>query len=72
MNDDDLSRLAGEDVAEFIKKALYQHEPLLLASFLVINGLAMFKGSLDPEDYNKFCKKVYEDRNRIKEFNLNE
>ena len=30
MNDDDLSRLAGEDVAEFIKKALYQHEPLLL------------------------------------------
>ena len=68
MTDDQLSKLAAEDVQEFITKALYQHEPMLLASFMVIQGLGMFKSCLSPEDYNKFCKKVYDDRFRIKEY----
>lgn len=67
-NEEYASREAAEDVNDFIQKALYQHEPMLLASFLVIQGLAMFKSCLDPDDYDKFCKKVYEDRFRIKEY----
>ena len=68
MNSDEISKLAAEDVNEFIQKALYQYEPMLLASFLVIQGLGIFKSSLTPEEYDKFCQKVYNDRFRIKEY----
>lgn len=53
------------DVDEFIQKALYQHEPLLLSSLMIIRALGIHKSLLKPEDYDLFCKKVYEDRNRI-------
>ncbi len=68
MNSDEISKLAAEDVNEFIQKALYQYEPMLLASFLVIQGLGIFKSSLTPEEYDEFCQKVYNDRFRIKEY----
>ena len=68
MTEEEISKLAAEDVNEFIQKALYQYEPMLLASFLVIQGLGIFKSYLDPGEYDKFCKKVYDDRFRIKEY----
>jgi len=68
MNEEDVSKAAAEDVSEFIQKALYQYEPMLLASFMIIQGLGIFKSCLDPVEYEIFCKKVYEDRNRVKEY----
>lgn len=68
ISEEDNSRAAAEDVSEFIQKALYQYEPMLLASFMVIQGLGVFKSCLAPEDYEKFCKKVYDDRHRVQEY----
>ena len=72
MTEEEISKAAAEDVAEFIQKALYQYEPMLLASFMIIQGLGMFKSCLSKEDYNDFCKKVYDDRFRIKEYFLDD
>lgn len=72
MTEDELSKAAAEDVSEFIQKALYQYEPMLLGSFMIIQGLAIFKSCLTKEEYNEFCKKVYEDRFRIKEYFLDD
>jgi len=72
MTEEEISKAAAEDVAEFIQKALYQYEPMLLGSFMIIQGLAIFKSCLSKEDYNDFCKKVYDDRFRIKEYFLDD
>lgn len=66
MTEEEISKAAAEDVKEFIQKALYQYEPMLLGSFMVIQGFSIFKSCLSKEDYNDFCKKVYDDRFRIK------
>jgi len=61
------NRDALNDTLEFIQKMSYQYEPMLTASFMVICGLGMYKTFLDPEDYDKMCTKIYNDRDRIKE-----
>lgn len=58
--------MAAEDVAEFIKKALYQYEPFLIGSLLVIQGLGIFKSLLSEEDYEEICEKIYNDRSRVR------
>jgi len=65
-NEDEKATNAHNDVSDFIKKALYQHEPMLLGSLLVLQGLGIFKSMLDEADYEEFCVKVYKDRNRVK------
>lgn len=72
MTEDELSKSAAEDVSEFIQKALYQYEPMLLGSFMIIQGLAIFKSCLSAGEYEEFCKKVYDDRYKVREFFLDD
>lgn len=65
MIENDNSDQAAEDVAEFITKALYQYEPLLIGSLLVINGLGIFRSLLQEADYEEICQKIYSDRERV-------
>lgn len=65
-NDYDKSKLCNEDVQEFIIKAMYQYEPDLIAAMLVISGMSMYKNMFDTEDYEKICKKIYDDRFKIR------
>jgi len=65
ISDEQKGQDAANDVADFIKRALYQHEPLLLGSLLVIQGLGIFKSMLDESDYEELCSKIYSDRNRV-------
>jgi len=65
-NENEKATNAHNDVSDFINKALYQHEPMLLGSLLVLQGLGIFKSMLNEADYEEFCVKVYKDRNRVK------
>jgi len=65
ISDEQKGQDTANDVADFIKRALYQHEPLLLGSLLVIQGLGIFKSMLDESDYEELCSKIYSDRNRV-------
>jgi hypothetical protein len=65
ITDQEKSENAANDVADFTKKALYQHEPLLLGSIMVIQGLGIFKSMLNESDYEEVCVKIYRDRNRV-------
>jgi hypothetical protein len=65
ISDEQKSQDAASDVSDFIQKALLQHEPLLLGSLLVIQGLGIFKSILDEAAYEELCIKIYSDRNRV-------
>lgn len=66
IDEDEQATNAHNDVSDFITKALYQHEPMLIGSLLVLQGLGIFKSMLNEADYEEFCVKVYKDRNRVK------
>jgi len=59
------TKIAAEDVDEFINKALYQHDPMTLGSLMIIRGLGIFKSLIDAEQYDVFCRIVYNDRNNV-------
>lgn len=65
--DEKLAREAMDDTYEFIQKMSYQYDPMLIAAYMVIQGLGLYKTMLSPEDYEVMCEKIYEGRNRIKE-----
>ena len=68
MEDEEQSaRDARDDTYEFIQKMSYQYDPLLIAANMVIQGLGIYKTMLEPEEYDSLCKKIYNDRDRIKE-----
>ena len=50
----------------FNKIMLEENEPLELASILVIQGLSFYKTVMDPEDYQKIVKSIYDQRNSVK------
>jgi len=66
--DDNDAKLAAEDTDEFIRKMSYQYDPMLIAAFLVIKGFGIYKTSMEPDEYDLICKKIYNERDKIKEF----
>lgn len=65
-NEEDSFKKAAEDTDEFIQKMNYQYEPSLIAAFLVIKGMGLYKAFLPPKDYDMMCEKIYNQREEIK------
>lgn len=58
---------AMEDTLEFIQKMSYHYDTPLIASFMVVCGLGLYKRYLTEDDYQNMCEKIYSDRDRIRE-----
>lgn len=65
--DDRLAKEAMDDTYEFIQKMSYQYDPMLIAAYMVIQGMGLYKAMLSPDDYESMCETIYEGRHRIKE-----
>ncbi len=57
-----------EDVNEFIQKASYQYDPMQISTCMLAQALSIAKTCLEPEDFEKFIKYVFNNRNRVKPY----
>ena len=70
---DDVDRsLIFEDVHEFIKKARYQYDLMQISTCMLAQALSIAKTCLNNEDFDKFAKYVYENRQRVKPYPIND
>lgn len=59
-------KFISEDVAEFIQKASYQYDPMQISTAMLAQSLSLAKTVLEEEDFQKFCKYVFDNVHRVR------